>query len=250
MFKKITRSLKNKYFNTMVKIKKYKNKKEEVLPIENPEIISDSLSKSENFINKNKTLLSGILGFIVIAVLAISVFNYFKTNQNTIAQEEMFQAVYYFESDSLVKALNGDGNNYGFLEIIDEFNLSEAANIAYFYTGSSYLKLEDYDNAIRYLKNFSSNDYFIQARAYSLIGDAYVELGDYDNAISYFKKASSYEPNEFFTPNYLLKLALVYEELSDFNSALDCYIIIINDFKDSSEYQISLKNKARLEAKI
>ena len=40
------------------------------------------------------------------------------------------------------------------------------------------------------------------------------------------------------------------EELSDFNSALDCYIIIINDFKDSSEYQISLKNKARLEAKI
>tara|TARA_B110000263_G_scaffold241879_1_gene246655 strand:- start:2084 stop:2836 length:753 start_codon:yes stop_codon:yes gene_type:complete len=250
MFKKITRSLKNKYFNTMVKIKKYKNKKEEVLSIENPEIISDSLSKSEDFINKNKTLLSGILGFIVIAVLAISVFNYFKTNQNTTAQEEMFQAVYYFESDSLVKALNGDGNNYGFLEIIDEFNLSEAANLAYFYTGSSYLKLEDYDNAIRYLKNFNSNDYFIQARAYSLIGDAYVELGDYDNAISYFKKASSYEPNEFFTPNYLLKLALVYEELSDFNSALDCYIIIINDFKDSSEYQISLKNKARLEAKI
>ena len=250
MFKKIIHSLKNKYFNTMVKIKKFKSKNEEKLPIENPEIISETLSKSEIFINKNKNLLSGVLGFIVIAVLAISVFNYFKTNQNITAQEEMFQAVYYFESDSLVKALNGDGNNYGFLEIIDEFNLSEAANIAYFYAGSSYLKLEDYDNAIRYLKNFSSNDYFIQARAYSLIGDAYVELDDYDNAISYFKMASSYEPNEFFTPNYLLKLALVYEELNDFKSALDCYITIVNDFKDSSEYQISLKNKARLEAKI
>jgi hypothetical protein len=48
----------------------------------------------------------------------------------------------------------------------------------------------------------------------------------------------------------LLKLALVYEELNDFKSALDCYIKIVNDFKDSSEYQISLKNKARLEAKI
>ena len=53
-------------------------------------------------------------------------FSYFKENQNNTAQEEMFQAVYYFEKDSLVQALNGDGNNYGFLEIIDEYSLSSS----------------------------------------------------------------------------------------------------------------------------
>ena len=109
----------------MVKIKKYKGQKKEVFSIENPEIISETLSKSEVFINKNKNILFGILSFLVVSFLLFSFFNYFKTNQNSIAQEEMFQAIYYFESDSLVKALNGDGNNYGFLEIIDEFNLFE-----------------------------------------------------------------------------------------------------------------------------
>ena len=68
MFKKIIHSLKNKHFNTMVKIKKFKNKKEESLSIENPEIISETLSRSEIFINKNKNLLSGILGFILIVI--------------------------------------------------------------------------------------------------------------------------------------------------------------------------------------
>jgi hypothetical protein len=42
----------------------------------------------------------------------------------------MFQAVYYFEADSLDKALNGDGNNLGFLEIIDEYSVTDAANLA------------------------------------------------------------------------------------------------------------------------
>jgi len=234
----------------MVKIKKYRDKKKETFSIENPEIISETVSKSEVFINKNKNILFGILSFLVVSFLLFSFFNYFKTNQNSIAQEEMFQAIYYFESDSLVKALNGDGNNYGFLEIIDEFNLSEAANLANFYAGSSYLKLDDYNNAIRYFKDFSSSDYLIQARSYSLIGDAYVELGEYDDAIDYFKKAINYEPNQFFTPNYLLKLALVYEEVNDINLALDCYMDIVDNYKESAEYQTSLKNKARLEGKI
>ena len=109
----------------MVKIKKYKGQKKEIFSIENPEIISETLSKAEVFINKNKNILFGILSFLVVSFLLFSLFNYYKTNQNSIAQEEMFQAIYYFESDSLVKALNGDGNNYGFLEIIDEFNLKQ-----------------------------------------------------------------------------------------------------------------------------
>ena len=204
-------------------------------------------STQEIFINKNKNKIFSVLGIILIVLLSFSVFSYFKTNQNTIAQEEMFQAVYYFEKDSLVQALNGDGNNYGFLEIIDEYSLSDAANLSNFYAGSSYLKLGNYNNAIKYLKDFSSSDLLIQARAYSLIGDAYVELLDFENAINYFKKASNETPNEFFTPSYLLKLALVYEEINDLESALVSYKRIIEDFKESPEYQLSLKNKTRIE---
>ena len=113
-----------------------------------------------------------------------------------------------------------------------------------------YSKLGNYNNAISYLNSFSSSDLLLQARAYSLIGDSYVELQDYERAIKYLKLASSENPNEYFTPKYLTKLALVYEKINDLNSALDCYEQIIDDFKDSPEYQISLKNKSRLEGLI
>ena len=231
----------------MVKIRKPKKENNEVLPIENTDAINETLSKSEEFINNNKNKIFTVLGVIVLILLGFSIFSYIKSNQNNTAQEEMFQAVYYFEKDSLVQALNGDGNNYGFLEIIDEYGLSDAANLSKFYAGASYLKLGNYENAINYLDEFSSSDLLIQARAYSLIGDAYVEIGDYDNAIYYFKKASNENPNEFFTPSYLLKLAIVYEETGDLESALDTYEEIIEEFKNSPEFQTSLKNKSRIE---
>ena len=231
----------------MVKIRKPKKENNEVLPIENTDAINETLSKSEEFINNNKNKIFTVLGVIVFLLLGFSIFSYIKSNQNNTAQEEMFQAVYYFEKDSLVQALNGDGNNYGFLEIIDEYGLSDAANLSKFYAGASYLKLGNYENAINYLDEFSSSDLLIQARAYSLIGDAYVEIRDYDNAIYYFKKASNENPNEFFTPSYLLKLAIVYEETGDLESALDTYEEIIEEFKNSPEYQTSLKNKFRIE---
>ena len=231
----------------MVKIRKSKKENNEVIPIENTDAINETLSKSEEFINNNKNKIFTVLGVIVFLLLGFSIFSYIKSNQNNTAQEEMFQAVYYFEKDSLVQALNGDGNNYGFLEIIDEYGLSDAANLSKFYAGASYLKLGNYENAINYLDEFSSSDLLIQARAYSLIGDAYVEIGDYDNAIYYFKKASNENPNEFFTPSYLLKLAIVYEETGDLESALDTYEEIIEEFKNSPEFQTSLKNKSRIE---
>ena len=231
----------------MVKIRKPKKENEEILPLDNQEVVNQTLSKSEEFINKNKNYLILFFGIITISIAGFSIFSYLKSNQNVNAQNEMFQAVYYFEKDSLVQALNGDGNNYGFLEIIDEYSLSEAANLSRFYAGASYLKLGNYQNAINYLDQFSSSDLLVQARAYSLIGDAYVELEDFENAIYYFEKASSENPNQFFTPSYLLKLALVYEEVSDLKSAIKSYETIISDFKDSPEYQTSLKNKSRLE---
>jgi len=234
----------------MVKIRKTRKDNKEIIPIENPEIIGESISKTEEFFNKNKNLIYVFSGSLILLFIFFSTYNFIKDNQNIEAQEEMFQAVYYFEQDSLVKALNGDGNNYGFLEIIDEYSLSDAANLSHYYAGVSYLKLGNYDNAISYLLPYSSSDLLLQARAYSLIGDAYVELQDYNNAIKYFKLASSNNPNEYFTPKYILKLALVYEKIDDLNSAINSYDQIIDEFKDSAEFQISLKNKSRLEGLI
>jgi TolA-binding protein len=160
----------------------------------------------------------------------------------------MFQAIYYFEADSLSQALNGDGNNLGFIDIIDEYKFTEAANLAHFYAGVSFLKQGNFDAAVLYLKDYSSNDLLIQARAYSLIGDAYMEQQKYDDAVSYYNKAANYKPNKYYSPAYLMKAAVAYEKLNQNDKAIETYSKVITEYWDSSEYQTALKLKARLES--
>lgn len=218
--------------------------------LENPEVLAEGISKTEEFLEQNKKLVFSIGGALAVIVAAYFLYNYWITNQNETAQNEMFQAVYYFEADSLDKALNGDGNNYGFIEIIEEFSMTDAANLAHYYAGASFLKKGEYISAVDHLESYSSSDLLIQARAYALIGDANVEMGNHEEAVSYYDKAANYDSNEYTTPTYLIKAAVVYELLEDYESALDCYNTIVTKYVKASEYQTARKHKARLEGKV
>ena len=213
---------------------------------ENPDVLAEKISKTEELIEKNKNLLLGVLSVIALVIAGIFGYRYYMDGQNDEAQIEMFQAVFYYEADSLDLALNGDGNNYGFLDIIDNYGGTEAANLARFYTGSAYLKQGQFEDAVEYLKDYSSSDLIIQPRAYALIGDAYMELGNYSYAAENYQKAADYKPNKYFTPIYLKKAALAYEKIADYQSALECYTMIVEDFWDSSEVFEAKKQQARL----
>ncbi|UII27773.1 tetratricopeptide repeat protein [Fulvivirga maritima] len=216
--------------------------------LENPEALADQLTKTEEFLERNKTIVLAILAIFVVGVAGYFGFKYYKSSQNDKAQNEMFQAVYYFESDSLDLALNGDGNRLGFLDIIDEYSITNAANLSHYYVGAAYLKQGKFDDAISHLKEFSADDLLIQARAYSLIGDAYMEKGEFDSAASYFQKAADYKPNKYFTPEYLMKAALAYEKLNQVDDAKESYNKIIDKYWDSNLVQTAKKYKARLGA--
>ena len=71
----------------MVKIRKPKKENKEVFPIENTEVLNETLSKSEQFINKNKNIILSVIGIVSIALLSFTVFSYLKRNQNIEAQD-------------------------------------------------------------------------------------------------------------------------------------------------------------------
>ena len=215
--------------------------------LENPEALKEKLAGAESWLEQNPKIVVGVAAAILIIVGGYFAFNYYKNSQNDLAQKEMFQAVYYFEADSLDKALNGDGNNLGFLEIIDEYSVTDAANLANFYAGVSYLKQGKFELARLYLEDFNAADLLIQARAYGLVGDSYMEEKKYDDAAKYYNKAANYKPNKYFSPSYLMKEALAYEKLNQNDKARETYDKIINLYWESSEYQNARKFKARLE---
>jgi tetratricopeptide (TPR) repeat protein len=216
--------------------------------LENPDVLAEKLGDAENWLESNAKLVIGIGVAIALGVAGYFGFNYYKEDQNAQAQKEMFQAVYYFEADSLVKALDGDNNNLGFIDIIKDYGITDAGNLANYYAGACYLKQGKYAEAIDYLEDFSSNDLLVQPRAYSLIGDANMELKKYEEAAKYYDKAADYKPNKYFTPTYLMKAAVAYEKLNQNDKAKEAYDKIINNFWESPEYQNARKYKARLDS--
>jgi len=118
--------------------------------------------------------------------------NMIKGPKESKAAEAMFKAEEYYRLDSVNLALNGDGQYPGFLRIISQYGGTDAANLANFYAGSCYLKLDDNANAIKQLKEFSTDAKQIQQRAYKLLGDAHADLGKNAEALNYYKKAAHY----------------------------------------------------------
>ena len=215
--------------------------------LENAEVIQEKLVDVETWLERNPKTAIGVTAAILLVVGGFFGYKYYLNSQDDIAQKEMFQAVHYFEADSLNLALNGDGNNLGLLQIIEDYGRTDAGNLANYYTGVIYLKQAKYPLAIFHFEDFSSNDLLVQARAYSLMGDAYMEQKDFENAAKYYSKAAGYKPNKDFTPTYLMKAGLAYEKLNQNAKAIEVYQTIIDKYWESAELQNARKFKARLE---
>lgn len=215
--------------------------------LENPEVIAEKLVPGEDFLKSNSKIIAGILVVAVVLIGGVLFFQYNTQQQNEKAQAEMFQAVYFFEQDSVDFALNGDGINKGFLTIIENYPRTDAANLSHFYTGSIYLSQKKFEDALTHLEEFSTDDYLVQAKAYSLIGDANLELGKTDEAIEQYTKAARTHENKFMSPKYLAKLAVAQEEAGKLEEAILTYTEIEEKYYESFEFAAARKHKARLE---
>jgi tetratricopeptide (TPR) repeat protein len=130
-------------------------------------------------------------------------------------------------------ALNGDDNNLGFLQIINDYG-SKAGDMVYFYAGICQLKLGQYEEAIENLKKYKVGDEITTAIALARIGDAYVNLNNYPEALNYFLKAANYRDNTF-AADPLLKAGLTYKAIGKPEEALKMFQRIKNNYPQAEE---------------
>jgi tetratricopeptide (TPR) repeat protein len=163
------------------------------------------IAKAKDFWTRyNKPIIIAALAVIILGGGWYVYQNMIRKPKETKATEAMFKAEDYYRMDSVNLALNGDGQYDGFLKIISKYGGTDAANLANFYAGSCYIKLNDNEKAIKYLKKFSSSSKITQARAYKLIGDAYADMGKNSDALSYYKKAGHhFEEDQTNAAEYL-----------------------------------------------
>lgn len=207
-----------------------------------------ALANAEEFVSKNGKLVLYAAAGILLVIAAIVGGRIYLSNQDKEAQTAMFQAQFYFEADSLAKALDGDGKKAGFIDIVENYPFTRSSATASFYAGLIYLRQGNFDEAIEYLKKYNNKDLILQARAYALVGDAYMEKGEFEDAASYYEKASDFEPNKQFTPEFLMKWALALEKLGNNKEAIKCYDKIIVKYPNAQKVNDAKRYKGMLEA--
>ncbi len=150
---------------------------------------------------------------------------YIKEPKEKKAAEVMFKAEEYYRMDSVSKALNGDGQHWGFLRVIDKYKGTDAGKMAEFYAGSCYIKLNDNEKAVAHLKKFSTSSKPLQARAYKLLADAYADLGRNKEALEYYKKAAYHfdKDDPFAAECLFLGAYLAQKQLNDPKTAIELY---------------------------
>jgi len=187
--------------------------------------LKETIEKMQGFWQKFQTPF-----LIVVAVIVIGGGGWYGYREYVLkpkeekASDALYRAQVYFGVDSSRLVLNGDGQSKGALYVINSFSGTKAANLAKFYAGVSYLHLGEFANAVKYLKDFSTDADQIQLLAYGNLGDAYSELNKKDDAVTYYKKAAStFEKDESNSAEYLFRAALLEETAGKNKEALELY---------------------------
>lgn len=187
--------------------------------------VNEGFGAATDFWEKYKKIIIGVSAAIILIAGGWLLYkNMVVKPKEERAAEAMFKAEEYFRNDSLTLALNGDGQNKGFLNVMKNFDGTKAANLAHFYAGIIYLRTNDFNNAVKYLKDFSTDSKQIQMIAYGRLADAYSEQGKKDDAVNNYKKAGNYFPeDESNSSEFLFRAGYLLESMGKNKEAVDVY---------------------------
>ncbi|MCO4823084.1 MAG: tetratricopeptide repeat protein [Flavobacteriaceae bacterium] len=206
--------------------------------------LDETASKTEEWVAKNQKYIFVIVGLAAAIVLGYLGYNkLIQEPKESEAMNEMFQAQQYFDQavagaskDSLFNmSLNGGEGKYGMLDIANEYGGTKAGNLANYYAGMAYLNLKDYQNAVTFLSDFSSNDEMLGPIAKGGIGDAFVQLNQSEDALDYYVQAANLKTNGYTTPMYLYKAGIIALQLGQNDKALQYFTRIKEEFPSSTE---------------
>lgn len=197
--------------------------------------VEEAISQSEAFIIKHKTTIIGVVAAIIIIIAGTMLYkHYISTPREAKAAAAIFKAEQYFGQDAFELALNGDSlGNMGFIKVADEYSSTESGNLAKAYAGISYAQLGKYEEAIKYLNDFSGDDQMIVPAVLGALGNCYANLDQLDKATSTLVKAADKADNMTLSPVYLIQAGEIFEKQGKLDDAITVYTKIKEKYFNS-----------------
>ncbi|HTB51942.1 MAG TPA: tetratricopeptide repeat protein [Ferruginibacter sp.] len=180
---------------------------------------------------------------IIVGALWLGYRNFIQEPKMAKADELIFPAESLFDrmtqsgfnKDSIDLVLNGTTGLTGVLKISTVYSGTPAGERARYIAGACYLHEQDYNNAVKELKDFSTKATQIQSAAYSMLGDAYAELNNNDDAFTAYKKAATVnEKDDFSASEGFFKAALFAEATGKTSDAIELFQKVKDNYPNST----------------
>ena len=208
--------------------------------------MEDALSQKEAVFMKHKKSIAIV---IVLVILVIGGFLCYDTYVSGPREQEastvLAKGQEYFANQQYEIALKGDSTGYkGFLSIASDYGSTDAGNLANLYAGLCYANLDKWNDAVKYLEEYSpANDEMVSPAATAALGNAYAHVKQLDKAVECLKKAASMadgeaadKTNNSISPSFLLQAGEILESQGKKDEALKIYQDIKKKYVNSPVY--------------
>jgi len=190
--------------------------------------IDQTVAASKDFVERHqKGIIYGGVALIVVVIAALLLHQFYFVPRGEKATEEISVAESLFLSGEWDKALNGDGENPGFLDIIDKYGDTKSGNLAQLYAGLCYVQKGEAQTAISYLEDYDGcGDEMVSNAALAALGNCYAEVGENIKGAEILVKAAKKADNNTISPDCYLQAGQLYAAVGEKDKAMECYMTV------------------------
>lgn len=201
-------------------------------------------SSGPAFLEKNKKKILLAIAAVGLIVGGWYIYKFYKASQEEKANDASFQAIRAFDGmantgfnkdsiDLVIKGGNFDGSKItGLLDFVKKHAGTQQANLAKYALGCCYLNTKNYDEAIKYLKEFDAGDALqVKSRTLLMLGHAYAGKNQVSEAMNHYKLATEASPkDEVMTADALYWLANYQETNNNSTEAISNFKKLRNEY--------------------
>ena len=206
--------------------------------------MSDNLSENsikEQFKSNTKLKYTTYVvgGLAVLSIVYFSYKQFIFTPSNEKSKEAYFEGLNYADKDSVDVAIET------LSPVVKKFDGKVGGEVAQFTLARQYMAKGEFKKALENLEGVHLEDTYLSVMSIGLQGDCKSEMEQYEEAASLYIMAADKDDNTFTTPTYLFRAAFCAEKVNDYETALQLYRRIQNNYTEFSNQKSIKKYIAR-----
>ncbi len=201
------------------------------------DIFLETFSKAQSFYDTNKSAIIGAAIALIVIIGGSVGYYYYSTAQEEKAQQLMGIATQAYLQGNYEEALTGSEADFtvGFEQIINNYSITNAANLAHYYAAVSEFKLGNPETALTYIQGYDVPEGIMGVGPLSFHGVILTDLGNHAEAAEMYVKAAEWDQNDSTTPYNYLEAAKAFYDAGNQTQAETYAQRIVDEYASSSQ---------------